>query len=236
MRAIIKCITNIDPKDLDTVLTEKDWWPALDQNHEEVLRRRDEIFNHVADGDRAIAEKTYLFTIYDEATKSWGIINNPTKHGLTFRIKNPDSDRLKSACERLVNDLEHLNGRSHGETPTKIRFISKIEVLEPNSSDHAYSGEVLPAGRFTLALKQRRTEIYVGLLAGLGALFFLILTLPPIAHWLLSGLPGEWPTFSKGFLDRLATSAIVTSTVALLNVVLHWLELRRKSVIRWSFD
>lgn len=237
MRAIIKCITTVDPQKLDGLLIEKDWWPGLDQNHTEVLKHKEDILSHVADEDRAIAENTFLYTIYDEATKSWGIINNPTKHGVTFRVKNPDSDRLKRACERLARNLQELSSeKKRGEIGTGFDFISKIEVLEPNSTDHAYSGEVLPADRKALAIQQKRNEFWVGVLALGSALLLLVITLPPIETLFLGSLTVDWHDYWKGFLDRLGTSAFVTATISGLNVLLHYFEISRKSIIRWTFD
>jgi hypothetical protein len=135
MRAIIRCKSNVDPKGLDGLLIEKDWWPGIEQTDPEIVKRKNEILSHVAGEDLVITERTYLYTIYDEATKSWGIVNNPTKHGITFRIKNPDSDKLKAACEKLVKNLQEIsNEKRQGAGNVTFEFISLIEVLEPNSA------------------------------------------------------------------------------------------------------
>jgi hypothetical protein len=237
MRAIIRCRSNVDPKGLDGLLIEKDWWPGIDQIDPEVVKRKDEILSHVAVEDLIITERTYLYTIYDEATKSWGIVNNPTKHGITFRIKNPDSDKLKAACERLVKNLQEIsNEKRHGDGNIFFEFISFIEVLEPNSINHAYSGEILPPNRSNLAIQTKRSEFIVGIGAGILALFLLIVTMPPIENVITSGWSVEWYTYVKGFSDRLATSAIVTSTVSILTVLLYYFDIRRKSIIKWQFD
>lgn len=184
-----------------------------------------------------MVEETVLYTIFDDITNSWGIVSNPTQHSIAFRLKNRDSERLKLATERLVSNLQslsHSSRRGSGEESVKFTFVGKIEVLEPNSEDHAYYGEVLPINRFSYARRKRSTEFWVGVLAAIAGLSLLVITFPPIASNALVNLSPEWQVYIKGLVDRLGTSAIVTATVSLLNVVLYWFNLRRKSVIIWN--
>ncbi len=237
MRAIIKCSTNVDVNKLDGLLAEKGWWPNLAQNHDEIEKRKREVLSHVAADDLVMVEETVLYTIFDDITNSWGIVSNPTQHSIAFRLKNRDSERLKLATERLVSNLQslsHSSRRGSGEESVKFTFVGKIEVLEPNSEDHAYYGEVLPINRFSYARRKRSTEFWVGVLAAIAGLSLLVITFPPIASNALVNLSPEWQVYIKGLVDRLGTSAIVTATVSLLNVVLYWFNLRRKSVIIWN--
>ncbi len=235
MRAIIRCKSNVELNELDGLLTEKGWWPNISQDHEEVVRRKENILSHVASEDVVMVRETYQYTIYDDTTKSWGIISAPARRLINFRLRNPDSDRLKAACEKLVTDLQGSNmSRKRGDIDISFTFVSKIEVLEPNSMDHAYSGEVLPARRIAYVLRKKRPEFWVGVLAGLSALIFLVLTIPPIAQLAYGSLSQDWIKFTNGFFDRLATSAIVTATVSILNVILYWIDLRRKPIIIWN--
>jgi hypothetical protein len=236
MRAVIRCRTNVEPQALDALLSERDWWPNLPQEHEVVQERKQEILDQVKEGDRDIAEGTHLYTIYDAETRSWGIISNPTKGLITFRIKNPVSDRLKKATEKLIYDFQVAN-------PTKMRkdgicfdFHPMIEVLEPNSTNHAYSGEIIPSNKLRFAVQQRKIEASVGLIAALFAVLFSLLTIPSIRSPLFQRLPTEWFTWLSGFMERLATSSIVVATISWLNLLLHWLELRRKGLVSWSLD
>ncbi|UCD57752.1 MAG: hypothetical protein JSV16_01185 [Candidatus Hydrogenedentota bacterium] len=236
MRAIIRCRTNVEPHGLDALLSERDWWPNLSQEHEVVQERKREILTHVTEGDRDIAEGTHLYTIYDAETRSWGIVSNPTKGVMTFRLKNQVSDRLKTATEKLVYDLQVINAKRRKHGGIKFDFYPTLEVLEPNSQNHAYSGEIIPASKLKYAIQQRRIEAMVGLIAALSAVFFSLLTVPSIRSPLFQQLPPEWYSWLSGFAERLATSAIVVATISWLHLLLHWLDLRRKGVIRWSLD
>jgi hypothetical protein len=234
MRAIVKVKSRVDSNKLDDVLKDAGWWPNLAQDHEEIIKRRDELLDHVAPEDVRLVKETLLFTIYDDITKSWGIVNSPTTHHIDFRIRNRDSDHLKNACERLVADIQRAGKSVRREEDADFSFSSKIEVFEPNSSDHAYYGDILPRKRFTYARHRRQTEFWVGVLAAIVGLVLLVLALPPIANQIFASFSPDWQEYLKGFVDRLATSAIVTATVSLLNVFLFWLDFRRKPIINWN--
>jgi hypothetical protein len=70
---------------LDAVLSDTHWWPSVDQEDDIVQKKKEEIVAHISDQDRALAEKTYRYTIYDDMTKTWGIVSNPASNVLTFR-------------------------------------------------------------------------------------------------------------------------------------------------------
>jgi hypothetical protein len=238
VRAIIKVRTTVEREKLESLLEEIDWWPSLAQDHEVVKARKKEIIDTIAKEDLSLAESTYVCTIYDDNSKSWGIVSRPSEHGLAFRIKNPVSDRLKTAAEKLVGDLQAVSGRREGrkgsESTVSFDFRSHIEVLEPGSENHAYYGEVLTANRFALAVQQRRVEAIVGIGAAVVSLILLLLTFPSVASALFGSLSKADNVWLIDSLGRLATSAIVTATVSLLEVFLHWTDLRRKTVVQWS--
>ena len=236
MRAVVRCRSNVEPQVLDALLSDRDWWPNLPQEHEVVQERKQEILDQVREGDRDIAEGTHLYTIYDADSRSWGIVSNPTKGLITFRLKNPVSDRLKNATEKLIYDFQVGNAKELKRDGMTFDFHPTVEVLEPNSTNQAYSGEIIPFKKFRFAIRQRRIEATVGLIAALFAIFFSLLTVPSIRSPLFQRLAPEWFTWLSGFMERLATSSIVVATISWLNLLLHWLDLRRKGVIRWSLD
>jgi len=221
------------PQALQHFLIDHGWWPALDQEHPEIVTMRNEILKTVSNGDHTLAKETCLFTIYHEESRSWGIISRPNRQVITIRIKNPVAERLKRAAEKMVNDCQSLASRKRRDPDMRFQFRSRVEVFEQGNGDHAYFGEILPASRFRLAIQQRRTEFYFGLIASVVAILLLFCTLPPIIHLLFGHMAPEWQAWYKGVLERQASSAIVTATVSWLNVFLHWLDLRRKSGIRW---
>jgi len=147
MRAIIRSESNIDVDSLDAFLSAKNLWPALPQDHPEVLKKRQELLDTVAPEDRPLVENTLLYTIYHEGTKTWGIINRPNKHSITFRLKNPVAIKLQSACQKLVCDLQAPGGKYGGEAGLQFTFTAPIAVLEPGKDEHAYLGEVMPQQR-----------------------------------------------------------------------------------------
>lgn len=236
MRAILRCSTTVEKEELDGLLSSQNWWPNISQEHEIVKAHREDIVSHIAEQDRDLAHATLLYTIYDDTTKTWGIVSNPSKHALTFRLKNPVSERLKAACEKLVADLQPVGGdRDRAKGPAFV-FGSRVEVLEPNSQDHAFSGEILPPKRFWLAVEERKTEAYVGAFAAALALLLLIATSPPVKAAFLSGARPEWQGWLSGNLERFTTATLVTLTISWFEVILHWFDIRRKGFIRWILE
>ena len=232
MRAIIRIHTTIAEERIDDILKKHGWLPRLDEADAEGIldKHRSEILNTVHEDDLPIVKATLLpYVLYDASTKTWGIINEPADNQITFRLKNPIPDRLKLATEKLVKDLQES---AETDSSIKLEFRDKIEVLEPGGFMHAFSGDVLPKARFRLAVKLRRTESFVGLIAFLASIFLLLLTIPPIRTGIFAN--GGWGLWTVGFLERLSTSAIVTATVSWLNVILYWFELRRQPTILWE--
>jgi hypothetical protein len=115
-----------------------------------------------------------------------------------------------------------------------IKFFPRIEVLEPNSEDHAFSGEILPPKRFWLAIVERKTEACIGLFTAAVAAVLLFITSP-----LIAGTPDaatSWHTWTAGNLERFTTASAVTMTISWFQVLLHWVEIRRQTYVRWMLD
>lgn len=262
MRAIIECRCNkeITDEELKKILYKNDWWPVLPQEDELVVNHYNEILEHVSEQDKAWVGRTYRFTIYDEISKSWGIVNRPSTYCITFRIKNPNSDKLKQACEKLIADLvRETNGVesidikqpaprlysliapiipnwSQKSQDKMFSFPTRIEVLEPNSSLHAFSGDVKIGNKFRVLISVKKTDFIVAVVAALVSLFLLFITWPSIQPALFSAFTSDEKMLEwiDGFLQRLATSTIFTTFVTSLNLLLYYREIRPKAYIHWT--
>jgi len=229
MRAIIRVKTNIQDERLHEILKARGWLPRITKA--EVLeRRKKEILDTIHPDDLEVVIETLLpYIVLDDPTKTWGIVNRPADDLVTFRLKNPIPDRLKTATEKLIRDLQLAN-----EKDVNFAIESKIEVLEPGGDMHAFSGTVLPKNRFALAVQRRQNEWWVGVVAFIASLILLIATVPPIQGFLGITNATEWGAWNLGFLERLSTSTIVTATVSWLNIILYWFDLRRQTAIVWE--
>lgn len=238
MRAIIKCTaaSHVGQDELQKVLDALDWLPRIPQDDSYITGKQAEIFHNVAEDDRSLVEKTFLLTIYNEDTKTWGIVNNPTSHVFTFRLKNPVADRLKAAAEKLVQDLSTTSVGKHRVDGGEFKFVDQIVVLEPNSDHSAYTGEVLPAKGFMLAVRERKRESYVGAFTVFLTILLLVITSPPFSRWLFVSFSQPWQDWLTGNLNRFTTAASVTATIAWFEVILYFFEVRRQSTIRWILD
>ncbi|MEW6222929.1 MAG: hypothetical protein AB1476_06505 [Candidatus Hadarchaeota archaeon] len=230
MRSIIRVTTNLPDDRLDDFLGSHGWTPRIDSKSVLFETRRKEILDTVHPDDIDIVQATLLsYTLLDDPTKTWGIVNKPNDTSITFRLKNPIPDRLKKATEKLVRDLQSVT-----EKEKEITFVfEKIEVLEPQGFMHAFTGSILPKNRLALAIERRRTEWAVGAAAFITAIALLILTVPIVKEAIFPP-NGEWTSWTIGFLERLSTSAIVTATVSWLNVILYWFELSRQATVIWE--
>lgn len=242
MRAIVKCTASghTEGKNqcekLQKLLDQHNWCPRLSADDRELETRKAEILLNVADDDRNLVEKTFFCTIYDEDSKTWGIVNNPTSHAFTFRLKNPISDRLKAATEKLVADLSGVTsgGKAAGNGP--FEFHNPIVVLEPTSQHHAFVGEVLPAKGLILAMKEKKRETYVGGLTIFLTVVFMILSLPWTTQHLFGQFSQSFQDWIAGNLSRFSTAALVTATISWFEVILYWFQERRHSAVRWTLE
>jgi hypothetical protein len=235
MRAIIECITSKEPTDLKEVLEENSWLPTIGEDDEFTQSRKIDIIEHIAPEDQPLVEKTFLHTIYDDSTKTWGIVNRPTKYELAIRLKNSSSEKLKHACEKLVGDLQ-VYSLKYGKN-LNFQFPTNIVVLEPNSNSPAFHGEVLPLKRFPrrffLAIQERKREALVSGVALLISLILLVLTIPTWSSLIPFPLESDWHKWIAGNLERFGTATLLTSAISGFEVFLHWFDIRRKPIIRW---
>ena len=241
MRAIITCKADVDLKELDGLLEKIGWWPALAQDHEEVVKRKNDILTHISDDDRVVAQETFVCVIYDEITRSWGIVSRPNKNALTFRIKNPISDRLKMACQMLVRNLQDMsNKKLHGEKAIQFEFNERIDVLERESVNYAFFGKILPPERWETVQEDKKNEIRLILWAFMAFLVILSMTIPNVVSSAKTLLPtlaqNGWIDFIKGLMDRIGSSAIVTAVVTALNVYFHYIDVSKISTIKWVLN
>jgi hypothetical protein len=235
MRAVITCRTQANKNEMEQFLRENYWLPSAGQEDEYVIKMRDEIILQISPDDKEYAEKNIWFTVFDISTRSWGIVDNPIHGTLVFRIKNSVSQRLERASQKLVDDLNKAPN-------LKVGFDPRIDVLQANTGQHAFFGEILlpkPFGRIRRAISDRGIDATVGLIAGLIALALLIITIPSINPAVMSFLAitdKSWQDWWNGSFARLSTSAIVTFTVTWSGILVHWLRIRRKAIIDWSVD
>lgn len=228
MRAVIKCEGELQDQQLSAWLENHNWLPNEAQDSPVVEGHKQETLRYIPDQDRTIAEKTHCLTLFDEVTRSWGTVCRPNKHRLTFRLKNPVSDKLKKACERFVLDVHKVGDLRFAETT--------IEVLEPQGEHQAFVGTVLPATRWDLVKREKRTEYRVMLASGVITILCLASTTPWFKPVVLSPFSADWARWMEGILERLGTTAIVTSIVSGLEVFLHWRELEKGPPVRWRLE
>lgn len=109
MRAIIRIKTNVEDERIDDILKKYGWLPRI-KNQEVLDNRRDEILAMIHKDDLEVVNETILpYTLLDDPTKTWGIVNRPADNLITFRLKNQYPDRLKTATEKLIRDLQKVS-------------------------------------------------------------------------------------------------------------------------------
>jgi|SRR5215213_2775458 len=228
MRAVIKCQGEIIDQQLEEWLDGKNWLPNQPQNSPLVEEHKKETLAYVPQHDRVIAESTHCLTLFDEVTRSWGTVCRPNRNRLTFRLKNPVSEKLKKACEKLVADIQ---------TNTLLQFAEfKIEVLEPQGEHQAFVGHVLPSNRWDYVKLQKKTEYRVMVASCVIAILSLALTTPLLKPIALSPFSETWGEWFSGILERLGTTAFVTFIVSSLEVYLYKKDLDKLPPVQWDLD
>lgn len=223
MIAVFSCNTPLENDALKIVLEETNWCPNISQDNEFLNEKMKDILNFSMKSQLFLIESTLIYTIFDSETRTWGIIYRPNKHFISFSLQNPNSDNLKKACEKLVKALENKYSNN----------FTNVEVFEPTSKDYTFSGDILHTDYFDLTISQRKTEFFVGLLAGICAIFLLSITSPIISPFFLSE-PNLWSVWLLSALERLNAAALITVTISWFEIILHWLDIKRQPIIRWT--
>jgi hypothetical protein len=136
MRAIISCTTRLSNKEIVTVLDEINWLPNICVDGKEnelrfiIRKQKESIFKTIPDEKETTLKNTTFVTIYDGETKTWGIVTRTNKYRITFRLKNPQSYKLKKACESLVKELRLSKPRDILEKANKTADAKKNNTSE----------------------------------------------------------------------------------------------------------
>jgi hypothetical protein len=194
---------------------------------------RNEIVNQVYDEDRDLVEKTLKFVIYEEISKTWGVVNKPNAGVFTFRMKNTSSDKLKYTVDKMIKGLTVEAPHYERDGKPAVSFSEGIEVLEPASDKTAFYGTIINTKPLGLAIKERRREVFVGIVVAGLAVTASLLSMPPfIALW----QGAFWADWIAGNLARMATAALAAMIISWAEVYLHWRDIRREAPIRWVFE
>jgi hypothetical protein len=233
MRAIIRCNTKLSKEAFQRAIDSCGWWPPLQQDDSDVNMHRAHIISLISPEDARIVEATTWYMIYKNSLRTWGLVNCPQNGIVEIRLRNQSSPDLRKACDELVSALQNYVDNKQGD----FEFSDAIEVLEPNSLHHAYYGEPLPASarkKWLLARTERRGEWISGNILLAAAILLIILTIPYISSSLSLVLTKEWINWFDGVVGRLATSALASSAVSYVAVLIHFFGLKRLGTIRWQ--
>lgn len=227
MRAIVRFRLEPDADSLKAILEALSWIPkGREEDHE---AHRQDILNDVAI-NRALVESTYLYTVLDAETETWGIVSNPAGSWIEVRLKNAESEQLRRAATRLVADLG-TTSRSGLRSRHTVHFYDRIEVLAPGSADFAFLGTILDGSPWQATRRERRTEVVFAVAGAVIGVTLLLLT-SPFGPWSPSTDPlGIWV---EGNLERLTSAALFSAIVSGLTVGLRYLEVRRSPVVNWN--
>ena len=200
------------------------WTPSTGQDHTETIKAARDLINHIAENQRGIAEATHFLTIIDPATQTWGIVSAPTHTSITIRLKNPIADRLKRACETLVEKIINENKKNksfffkQAENHITLKPMETISVLEPNSDTHAYTGTIVANATFTLAKSERRPEFIVFVVSFLLAISAMWYTSPWSGYFTEGMTEGSMTEWKYSTAARLSTAFLVTAFVSFSTV------------------
>jgi hypothetical protein len=243
------------PSNLDEILLDflssKGWLPTTSQDANLVAEKSKEILKTIKDDHLEMVMTTFLGTIIHTPTVTWGVINRPAEFRIEFRLKQPLPEKLRQACEELVNDLQEAHipiavdntperQDEHGSIRKAnliINFYPRIQILEPGSEHQASSGEIVPRqpkALWKLSRENKSVDVTVGIFASILAVILLVVTTPIAFSVIGLNSQNEWYSWTKGLLDRLATSAIFSAVISWVSVFLYYNELKaQNAIIKW---
>ena len=233
MRSIVTCNTHVQGSELERILEEYHWLPGLAQDNATVRAKAREILEQVADAHREMVEQTLQFTIYNSDTDTWGIISREVKNALVIRLKNADSRYLRQVTEKLVDDLEDAGRQRWSGVAVEFKFHQDVRVLEKNSERSAYKGHFLHGGGFLSAVRERQNETAMVVVTALVTIGLWVVTFPNHTpdSATLAGIQREWQI---QWLGRLGTATMLTATLGIIEIILHWWALARRKRIQWD--
>ncbi len=232
MRAIFDCETTYEGK-IDEVVEKCHWLPSKGVEKEYLDKKRDEVIASLPQEVQERVRSTVECVIFDRTTETWGTVTVETTGILTFRLKNPDADKLRRATERLVEEIDNYSV-VHGN---HLKLPEHVQILQANVTHLAFNGTIVlfRKGTFRFALKEKQTEVRIVQFA-LAILFLLLVaTFPYVKKTVaevfsnLSQVNG--PLFAEwvfGNLDRLTTSMLTTIVVAALGIAFYYSSLRQQ--------
>jgi hypothetical protein len=223
-----------------------------------------EILFHVAPADQQLARINFQYPIFDRHTQTFGSVHyEPDKHNTIIRLKNTQSEKLKIATERLVADL--LRGKVESRrsvramnvlkafgasfftvwfrSPHRHRRLiafSRIRVLEPRKSVEAFSGIVVAERSLGSVLRERRVDTILAAVFLTLGVTILILSSPEVLNldfrmhsetWI-----NGWLAWGSGNMSRIGSAFFVAVFLPIIQIVLHWRAVRRKSCVSWIID
>ena len=232
MRALLLCATDLSPDQLQEGITRCGWWSQLPQDSDEIQRRKAEVLARVPQAYRELVAQTYWYTIYNDETKTWGIVNSPTSGRIAIRLVNDNTATLKKACEILVRGLQETVGEPDREGVDHLDFLPEVTIMAPDNAVATYRGEILSEARLRALLRERRIEYRTASYALGLALFIFVVTTPPLEAPLLA-YNDKWARWFFGILERTGTAAITTFTLFCFDIASRLRALQEKMVIRW---
>jgi hypothetical protein len=223
-----------------------------------------EILEHVAPTDRELARITFQYPIFDRQTQTFGTVHyEPDMHHTIIRLKNEQSEKLKAATQRLVEDLiiagrevsrsvRALNAiRAAGRFLLRAWFrpahrqrrqiaFGRIRVLEPRSANEAFSGEVVSERSLESVIRERRGDLIVAaVFLSLGVVVFL-LSSPLVWNFDYKTHTQQWSDgwlpWIAGNLSRVGSAFFVGVFLPIIQIWLYWRNVRRKPSIEWHID
>jgi hypothetical protein len=227
-------------------------------------REAKEILRQIADDDQELARINFQYPIYDRRTQSFGTVHYELKtHESVIRLRNSHSEKLKIATGRLVEDL--VRGKSRAYHSVRIVNVaisgwhmlkklwfrserrhrrpiafSRIRVLEQNKSNEAFSGTVIPERTFASVARERKSDITVASVLLFLAMLVLFLSSP----WAFNldfkqhheTWTNGWLAWGAGNASRIGSAFFVGIFLPLIQVFLHWRNVRRKASVSWNID
>jgi hypothetical protein len=242
MRTITLCETPLrgtDREDLATKLTQalsRRWQPPQGQQHQSVEALKLGMLELVhADDRERFVEDTYLMTIEDFETKTWGFIIcpfGPLDGLLQIRLFHADPTGLTNVTAKMVQEFTAM--KYHENPLFSFSEHHLIQVLPPLGQKPVLEGRITTKGQQLLHIMKRRKAARVKLAKATTGIALVTIAVSITLYAADLAWPNHIIHWIDGFFERISTASLFTAFLAWAQPWLDPLEIEDEPIIQWA--
>lgn len=161
------------------------------------------------------------------------VVCSINRHDLHLRIRDDLFEKLRRACAEICD----RSWRAHAKNPNDphLDINNTIEIIEHGHSHATIRGDIVQKPLKTVIYENVAETLIIFITFIFSVLLFLFA--PKIAENIYDAMkPTELFTkqYVQGFIERVDSALLVTFAIALINISLKYIQLRKTKPIKWN--